>query len=41
MLVSQYKITVLEEPRFAGETWEEKKERVLKATKVLTVKCVW
>ncbi|EAU86315.2 614/534 cytochrome P450 [Coprinopsis cinerea okayama7 len=29
MLLSRYKITVKEEPQFAGETWEEKKARVL------------
>ncbi|KAF7760802.1 hypothetical protein Agabi119p4_10211 [Agaricus bisporus var. burnettii] len=37
MLVSQYKIAVQEEPCFAGETWEQKKERVLKAARVLTL----
>jgi hypothetical protein len=40
MLVSRYKITVQEEPRFAGEAWVEKKERVLKATRGTTVKYV-
>ncbi|EKM76286.1 hypothetical protein AGABI1DRAFT_45036, partial [Agaricus bisporus var. burnettii JB137-S8] len=40
MLVSRYKIAVQEEPRFAGETWEEKKKRVLTSTKVLTLKPV-
>jgi hypothetical protein len=29
MLVSQYKISVKEEPQFAHETFEERKERIL------------
>jgi len=37
MLVKKYKITVKEEPRFAGETFEQRKERVLKAKNGLTL----
>ena len=37
MLVSQYKITIPEEPQFAGETFEEKKSRILSARQVLTL----
>jgi hypothetical protein len=31
MIVLRYKITVKEEKRFVGETFEERKERVLRA----------
>ena len=40
MLVSRYKITVKEEPQFAHETFEERKERVLQAKAGLTLTCV-
>ena len=37
MLVSQYKITVKEEPQFVGETFEQRKSRVLKCWNGLTL----
>ena len=37
MLVSQYKITIKEEPQFADETFEERKSRVLSAHLALTL----
>ena len=37
MLVSQYKITIKEESQFAGETFEERKARVLSARQVVTL----
>jgi hypothetical protein len=37
MLVSQYKITIKEEPKFAGETFEERKSRVLSTRLGLTL----
>lgn len=37
MLVSRYKIEVKEEPEFAGETFEERKERVLRVKSGLTL----
>ena len=37
MLVSRYKIEVKEEPQFAHETLEERKERILKATRGVTL----
>ncbi|PPQ65685.1 hypothetical protein CVT26_000317 [Gymnopilus dilepis] len=37
MLVSQYKISVKEEPQFAGETFEQRKSRILAARAGLTV----
>lgn len=37
MLVSQYKITLKEEPQFAHETFEQKKERVMKNISLLTL----
>ncbi|KAF5351017.1 hypothetical protein D9756_008375 [Leucocoprinus leucothites] len=37
MLVSRYKITVKEEPRFANETFEQRKERLLKVVSILTL----
>jgi hypothetical protein len=40
MLVSQYKITLKEEPQFANETFEQRKERLLKSTSLLTLTCV-
>ncbi|KAJ3575472.1 hypothetical protein NP233_g1074 [Leucocoprinus birnbaumii] len=36
MLVSQYKITVKEEPEFAHETFEQRKERIMRSNSVLT-----
>jgi len=37
MLVSQYKITIKDEPQFAGETFEERKSRILSARGGLTL----
>ena len=37
MLVAKYKITVKEEPQFAGETFEQRKERILKANVAITL----
>lgn len=37
MLVAKYKITVKEEPQFAGETFEQRKERILKSHAVITL----
>jgi hypothetical protein len=37
MLVSQYKITIKEEPQFTGETFEERKSRILSARLALTL----
>ena len=37
MLVSQYKIAIKEEPQFAGETFEEKKSRILSVHQILTL----
>jgi len=37
MLVSQYKITIKEEPQFIGETFEQRKGRVLKCWNGLTL----
>ena len=47
MLVSRYKIEVKEEPEFSGETFEERKERVLRfkrgvtTTYVFVLICRW
>ena len=41
MLVSRYKITIKEEPRFAGETFEQRKNRVLKCWNGLTLTWVF
>ncbi|KDR79325.1 hypothetical protein GALMADRAFT_243295 [Galerina marginata CBS 339.88] len=38
MLVSHYKITIKEEPQFAGESFEQRKKRVLAARVALTLK---
>jgi hypothetical protein len=40
MLVSQYKITLKELPQYANETFEQRKERLLKSTSLLTLTCV-
>ena len=40
MLVSQYKITIKEEPKFAGETFEERKSRILSVRAGLTLSYV-
>ena len=40
MLVSQYKITIKEEPQFASETFEERKSRILSARLALTLSYV-
>ena len=37
VLVSQYKITIKEEPQFASETFEERKSRILSASQGLTL----
>jgi len=37
MMLQKYKITVKEDPEFSGETFEERKERVLKATTGITL----
>jgi len=37
MLVSRYKITIKEEPEFAGETYEQRKTRVLKCWNGVTL----
>jgi len=37
MLVSQYKITVKEEPQFAAETFEQRKSRLLDCSSALTL----
>ncbi|EMD41758.1 hypothetical protein CERSUDRAFT_147048 [Gelatoporia subvermispora B] len=37
MLISRYKVEVLEEPRFSGETFEQRKQRVLSATSFITL----
>ena len=37
MLVSHYKITIKEEPQFAGEMFEERKSRILSAGQGLTL----
>ena len=41
MLVSQYKITIREEPKFASETFEERKSRVLSTRLGLTLTYVF
>ena len=41
MLVSQYKITVKDEPQFAGETFEERKSRILSTRAGLTLTYVF
>lgn len=40
MLLQHYKITVKEEPQFADETFEQKKERVMKAKPGITLTSV-
>ena len=37
MILQKYKITVKEDPKFAGETLEQKKERVLETKEGLTL----
>ena len=37
MLVSHYKFTIKVEPKFAGETFEERKSRILSLRQVLTL----
>ena len=41
MLVSQYKIAIKEEPQFAGETFEERKSRILSVRAGLTLTYVF
>jgi hypothetical protein len=40
MLVSRYKISVKQEPQFVGETFEQRKERILKTIELITLTCV-
>ena len=40
MLVARYRIEIKDEPQFAGETAEERRERVLSARSGLTLTCV-
>lgn len=37
MILQKYMITVKEEPEFAGETFEQRRERILNARPVLTL----
>jgi len=37
MFISRYKVEIKEEPQFSGESFEEKKERVFRATHILTL----
>lgn len=37
MILQKYKITVKDDPKFAGETFEQKKERVLETKEGLTL----
>ena len=37
MILQKYKITVKEEPAFAGETFDQRKERILRAKGGLTL----
>lgn len=37
MLVSRYKVEVKEEAQFAGETFAERKERILRAKRGVTL----
>lgn len=37
MLISRYKIEVKEEPEFAGETFEQRKERIFRAKQGVTL----
>lgn len=37
MILQKYKVTVKEELEFAGETFEQRRERILKARPVLTL----
>ena len=41
MLVSHYKIAIREEPQFAGETFEERKSRILSTRLGLTLTYVF
>ena len=40
MILRRYKITVKEEPEFAGETFEQKRQRVLKYNLGITIQSV-
>ena len=40
MLISRYKVEIKDEPEFAGETFEERKERILQARQGVTLKYV-
>ncbi len=37
MIISRYKVEVRDEPQFAGETFEQRKARLLKSQHSLTV----
>ena len=37
LLVSRYRVEVRDEPRFRGETWEERKGRLLRSQHSLTI----
>ena len=37
LLISRYRVEVRQEPRFAGETFEQRKARLLKSQHSLTV----
>ena len=41
MLVSQYKIAIKDDPQFAGETFEERKSRILSTRKGITLTYVF
>ena len=41
MLISQYKITIKEELKFAGETFEERKSRILSTRRSATLMYVF
>lgn len=38
LMVSHYKLSIKEEPQFAGETFEQRKERVLKWKSGITIR---
>ena len=37
LLISRYKVSIKEEPQFAGETFEQRKERILRARPGVTL----
>ena len=36
-VLSKFKVTIKEEPRFAGETFEQRKERITRSKPILTL----